>query len=210
MPVASLPSTLENGRRDPHVSTLLAVAKALRIEPAELTTSSGAIPPTIRPFSPSTPGATRTHDPRLRRHPDLGTNIEKSGDRDGVVTAIVGALSSAAAREPQALSRCVEALGLALGALMQSAGENATGTDDGERAGPPARVVPGRASRRPGCATWKTAEASKWAGAPCGTGRGRIGPATGPRAAKGSQCRRCFRGPARATESEADVTNTAP
>jgi transcriptional regulator with XRE-family HTH domain len=29
-------STLETGRRDPHVSTLLAVAKALRVEPAEL------------------------------------------------------------------------------------------------------------------------------------------------------------------------------
>jgi len=50
------------------------------------------------------------------------------------VTAILGALSSAAAREAQALSRCVEALGLALGAPMQSAGENATGTDDDRRA----------------------------------------------------------------------------
>lgn len=29
-------STLENDRRDPHVSTLLAVAKALRVDPAEL------------------------------------------------------------------------------------------------------------------------------------------------------------------------------
>jgi hypothetical protein len=47
------------------------------------------------------------------------------------VTAIVGALSSAAAREPQALSRCVEALGLALGALMQSPGEDVRGVDDG-------------------------------------------------------------------------------
>ena len=50
------------------------------------------------------------------------------------MTAIVGALSSAAAREPQALSRCVEALGLALGAIMGSAGENAAGTDDDGRA----------------------------------------------------------------------------
>jgi hypothetical protein len=74
---------------------------------------------------------TRTCDPRLRRLADLGKNIEKSGDRDGVVTAIVGALSSAAAREPQALSRCVEALGLALGALMQSPGEDVRGVDDG-------------------------------------------------------------------------------
>ena len=40
-------------------------------------------------------------------------------------------LSSAAAREPQALSRCVEALGLALGALMQSAGEDVRAVDDG-------------------------------------------------------------------------------
>jgi hypothetical protein len=87
-----------------------------------------------------TPGRTRTCDPRLRRHPDLGTNIERSGDRDGVVTAIVAALSSAAAREPQALSRCVEALGLALGALMQSAGENATGTEDDRRALPDERT----------------------------------------------------------------------
>jgi len=29
-------STLENDRRDPHVSTLLAVAKALRVDPADL------------------------------------------------------------------------------------------------------------------------------------------------------------------------------
>ena len=36
-----------------------------------------------------------------------------------------------AAREPQALSRCVEALGLALGALMQSPGEDVRGVDDG-------------------------------------------------------------------------------
>jgi hypothetical protein len=47
------------------------------------------------------------------------------------VTAIVAALSSAAAREPQALSRCVEALGLALGALMATAGEDVRGVDDG-------------------------------------------------------------------------------
>jgi hypothetical protein len=70
-----------------------------------------------------TPGRTRTCDLPLRRHTDLAKNIEKSEDRDGVVTAIVGALSSAAAREPQALSRCVEALGLALGALMDTAVE---------------------------------------------------------------------------------------
>jgi hypothetical protein len=80
------------------------------------------------------------HAPHVRRLADLGKNIEKSGDRDGVVTAIVGALSSAAAREPQALSRCVEALGLALGALMQSAGEDATGTDDDRRALPDERT----------------------------------------------------------------------
>jgi hypothetical protein len=45
------------------------------------------------------------------------------------VTAIVGALSSAAAKDPQALSRCVEALGLALGALMANAnaGRESTG-----------------------------------------------------------------------------------
>ena len=48
--------------------------------------------------------------------------------------AIVGALSSAAAKEPQALSRCVEALGLALGALMESSGEDAAGTGDDPRA----------------------------------------------------------------------------
>ncbi len=60
----------------------------------------------------------------------MGTNVEKFGGRAGVVTAIVGALSSAAAREPQALSRCVEALGLALGALMGSAGEDVTAADD--------------------------------------------------------------------------------
>ena len=87
-----------------------------------------------------TPGRTRTCDPRLRRLADLGTNVEKFGDRDGVVTGIVAALSSAAAREPQALSRCVEALGLALGALMQSAGEDATGTDDDRRALPDERT----------------------------------------------------------------------
>jgi hypothetical protein len=56
------------------------------------------------------------------------------------VTAIVGALSSAAAKEPQALSRCVEALGLALGALMESAGEDVTGADDDRRALPDERM----------------------------------------------------------------------
>jgi hypothetical protein len=87
-----------------------------------------------------TPGRTRTCDPRLRRHADLGKNIEQSGGRDGVVTAIVGALSSAAAREPQALSRCVEALGLALGALMESAGDDVTGADDNRHALPDERM----------------------------------------------------------------------
>jgi hypothetical protein len=62
-----------------------------------------------------------------RKYPQ---NHEKSAVRDGLVTAIVGALSSAGAREPRALSRCVEALGLALGALMESAGEDVTGADD--------------------------------------------------------------------------------
>jgi hypothetical protein len=70
----------------------------------------------------------------------LGKNIEQSGGRDGVVTAIVGALSSAAAREPLALSRCVEALGLALGALMESAGDDVTGADDDRRALPDERM----------------------------------------------------------------------
>ncbi len=65
-----------------------------------------------------TPGRTRTCDPRLRRHADFCENLEKSVDRDGVVTAIVGALSAAATKDPRALSRCVEALGLALGALV--------------------------------------------------------------------------------------------
>jgi transcriptional regulator with XRE-family HTH domain len=40
-------STLENNQRDPHVSTLLAVAKALRTEPAELlgeAADAGALP----------------------------------------------------------------------------------------------------------------------------------------------------------------------
>ena len=87
-------------------------------------------------FAPSI----RTSDRRLRRHTDSGKNIEKSADRDGVVTAIVGALSSAAAKEPQALSRCVEALGLALGALMESAGEDVTGADDDRRALPDERM----------------------------------------------------------------------
>ncbi len=63
-------------------------------------------------------------------------NTGKFGGRDGVVTAIVGALGSAAAREPQALSRCVEALGLALGALMESPGEDAAGADEDPRALP--------------------------------------------------------------------------
>jgi hypothetical protein len=67
----------------------------------------------------------------MRKYPE---NRDKSADRDGVVTAIVGALSSAAARESQALSRCVEALGLALGALLGSANEDATGADDDRRA----------------------------------------------------------------------------
>jgi hypothetical protein len=70
----------------------------------------------------------------------LAQNIEQSGGRDGVVTAIVGALSSASAREPQALSRCVEALGLALGALMQRAGDDVTGADDDRRALPDERM----------------------------------------------------------------------
>jgi transcriptional regulator with XRE-family HTH domain len=43
-------STLENNKRDPHVSTLLAVAKALRVAPGELlgTSQSGAeLSPTL-------------------------------------------------------------------------------------------------------------------------------------------------------------------
>jgi len=77
----------------------------------------------------SAPERTRTSDQRLRRDAVSCENAEKTSDRDGVVTAIVGALSSAAAKDPQALSRCVEALGLALGALMANAnaGRESTG-----------------------------------------------------------------------------------
>jgi hypothetical protein len=65
---------------------------------------------------------------RLRRDAVSCENAEKNPGRDGVVTAIVGALSSAAAKDPQALSRCVEALGLALGALMANASAGREGT----------------------------------------------------------------------------------
>jgi hypothetical protein len=75
-----------------------------------------------RGFEPLTYGSGGT-----RKYPE---SRAKSADRDGLVTAIAGALSSAAAREPQALSRCVEALGLVLGALIESAGEDVTGADD--------------------------------------------------------------------------------
>jgi hypothetical protein len=42
----------------------------------------------------------------------------KIARRDGAVTACAEALRGAAAREPQALARCVEALGLALGVML--------------------------------------------------------------------------------------------
>jgi hypothetical protein len=90
--------------------------------PRELTGSPPSCPARHRGFEPLTYGSGGT-----RKYPE---SRGKSADRDGLVTAIAGALSSAAAREPQALSRCVEALGLVLGALIESAGEDVTGADD--------------------------------------------------------------------------------
>lgn len=43
-------STLENDHRDPHVSTLLAVARALRVEPSDLLGESIAQEPNLGPL----------------------------------------------------------------------------------------------------------------------------------------------------------------
>jgi hypothetical protein len=108
----SVDSASPNGRND------IPAADSTPQIPAEIADISAR----HRGFEPLTYGSGG-----MRKYPE---NHGKSSHRDGLVTAIVGALSSAAAREPQALSRCVEALGLVLGALIESAGEDVTGADD--------------------------------------------------------------------------------
>ncbi len=49
---------------------------------------------------------------------EICKNVEKNGGHDGAVTAIVDALTLAGRRDPDALRVCVEALGMALGALL--------------------------------------------------------------------------------------------
>jgi hypothetical protein len=74
------------------------------------------------------PQRIRTSDLRLRRPWEYGKNAEKTADHDPVVTLIVTALAMAGRKDPGALRACVEALGLALGALVDESEDEGSET----------------------------------------------------------------------------------
>lgn len=74
-------STLENGRRDPHVSTLVAIAKALRIEPAELLGKGRVEEPGAGALFDGAPPAAREAVATLLRLIVAGRSPTKKGRR---------------------------------------------------------------------------------------------------------------------------------